>query len=106
MRIRVVNFEAFAPMMLRLARKNGRKKSQKKNTTESKRIEVHVLKRCAICGCEIENGVNGCNWYDTCFKCKPIHYYQKPITVLPDNMEEADYWENQILERQERYYDD
>lgn len=63
----------------------------------------HPDKYCSQCGKPIYLGQNGCDWYSTCYTCKPIRY-PKPSEVKPLNsMEAADYWEGQILARQERY---
>jgi len=32
------------------------------------------MKHCKMCGCIIENGVNGCAFYDTCNTCQPVNY--------------------------------
>lgn len=64
------------------------------------------MKKCTICGTEITEGVNGCNWYSECYTCKPVRYYQKPMkpedcwgVTLPD-------YESAIMERQEKYMPD
>lgn len=62
------------------------------------------MKKCTICGKEIVYGINGCTWYDTCFTCKPISY-PAPTAAEPSD-EEANYWEEQILAKQERYTDE
>lgn len=60
------------------------------------------MKKCSICGCDIINGKNGCTMYDTCFECKPIHYYAKPRQGSTEYF--GDY-EEAILEKQEEYFD-
>ena len=47
------------------------------------------MKRCIICGCQIENGVNGCTYLTDCFKCHggPPHY-APPIKAEPTYTEE------------------
>lgn len=57
------------------------------------------MKICKICGAEIVRGVNGCDWYDECFSCRPIHYPAKPREVDPyASFEALDYLENRCLD--------
>lgn len=72
------------------------------------------MKRCRYCNCEIINGENGCMLAgDVCFSCKPWHVLPVPSwqkTVLDGgcggSYDAADYWEGQILDRQDRYFND
>ena len=62
------------------------------------------MKICKVCGKKITLGVNGCTLMDDCFDCHGGYpKYPAPVTKMPDDRE-ADYWEGQILARQE-YYD-
>ena len=70
-----------------------------------KKIDRTPDKHCSICNKPIYNGVNGCSWYSTCFDCKPIHYPAPAMQKIHSD-EAADYWEGQILARQERYWDE
>ena len=69
------------------------------------------MKKCAICGCEIINGKNGCMLSDACFACKPIYYPPQKYSAESNYYssmgdDAATYWENMIFDRQEKYYDD
>lgn len=64
------------------------------------------MKICRICGKEIINGVNGCTFAgDICFDCKPVRFDLAPARVAEPTYEEGCYWENMILERQEKFMD-
>lgn len=58
------------------------------------------MKRCIKCGCEIENGVNGCTLMQDCFTCHggyPV--YPAPVVkVYPDSLDYLDYAENCCLD--------
>lgn len=60
-------------------------------------------KFCVMCGKPIYYGQNGCMMYDACSTCKPVHYPKPREERLYNSLEAADYWEGQILSRQERY---
>lgn len=61
------------------------------------------MKICKICGKKIVLGVNGCTLMDDCFDCHGGYpKYPKPTTKTMDDGA-ADYWEGQILARQELY---
>ena len=72
------------------------------------------MKTCRKCGCKIVDGVNGCTMAgDVCFTCKPWNY--RPVPSWQSSIidggcgsdgDAADYWEGQILDRQDRYFDD
>lgn len=58
------------------------------------------MKICRKCGCEIINGVNGCQFTgDICFPCRGgAPDYSKLPKVQPEtSFEEADYWEGLCL---------
>ena len=62
------------------------------------------MKICKICGREIVNGVNGCAMAgDVCFDCKPWRMKLIPATRWGDDGV-AEYWEGQILSRQENFF--
>ena len=62
------------------------------------------MKKCRKCGCEIVNGVNGCTMAgDICFSCKPWNMSRIVPASVPYDDGAADYWEEQILTRQEDY---
>lgn len=62
------------------------------------------MKICKVCGKKITLGVNGCTLMDDCFDCHGgFPKYPAPTAKMPDDRE-ADYWEGQILARQE-YFD-
>lgn len=61
------------------------------------------MKICRICGAEIVNGVNGCTMAgNVCFNCKPWNMKLIPAAKYIDGGA-ADFWEGQILARQERW---
>ena len=57
------------------------------------------VKKCKTCGCEIENGVNGCRMYDECFNCHPIKYnkVRSENTVQP-SYDEMNWLEGRCLD--------
>lgn len=64
------------------------------------------MKICKICGKKIVLGVNGCTLMDDCFDCHGGYpKYPEPKTINPLEGA-ADYWEEQILARQELYDND
>lgn len=59
------------------------------------------MKQCVICGEPIIPGENGCNMYNTCTNCKPVHYPPVWRSWWPLNVTPMVDFENLILERQE-----
>lgn len=57
------------------------------------------MRKCKTCGCEIENGVNGCRMYDECFNCHPIKYnkVRSENTVQP-SYDEMNWLEGRCLD--------
>ena len=63
------------------------------------------MKKCVKCGCEIENGVNGCMIMAECFKCHGGYPKYPKMSGRKNRNDSSLYWEGRILERQERYDD-
>lgn len=65
------------------------------------------MKKCRYCGREIINGENGCMLAgDVCFSCKPWNMKTVPAARAGYDDAAADYWEGQILSRQDQYWND
>ena len=68
------------------------------------RVKVKV---CRFCGCKIVDGENGCTMAgDVCFTCRPWNMKTIPAARAGYDDAAADYWEGQILARQDQYWND